>query len=222
MLTLEDDNYPALPRLGDAAPEFEAETTHGVMGLEDFKGRWLVFFSHPMDFTPVCTSEFIAFAKKYEEFQEIGVALLGLSIDSIYSHIAWYRNIEQKFGINILFPLIADMDGSIAKLYGMIMPGDLSTATSRCLFVIDPNGIIRATIYYPFTTGRNIDEVIRLVKALQVCDANMAGTPADWRPGDAIVEFPPKTIDESKNVIGKGPDCIEWYYCCRKIGNGIE
>ncbi|GAB6908930.1 putative peroxiredoxin [Desulfosarcina cetonica] len=205
------------PRIGDSAPHFEAETTHGHLSLEDFKGRWLVLFSHPMDFTPVCTSEFIAFAKNADTFEKMGAALLGLSIDSVFSHIAWVRNVKEKFGVSIPFPIIADMDGHIANLYGMVMPGDLSTATSRCLFVIDPNAIIRATIYYPFTTGRNIQEVIRLVAALQVCDENAVGTPADWQPGDPVIQYPPRTQDDAEQVIGEDDGCMDWYYCTRKL-----
>ncbi|BBO81087.1 peroxiredoxin [Desulfosarcina ovata subsp. sediminis] len=206
-----------LPRIGDPAPYFEVETTHGVLSLENFKGQWLVLFSHPMDFTPVCTSEFIAFAKSADKFKEMGVELLGLSIDSVFSHIAWVRNVKEKFDVSIPFPIIADMDGHIANLYGMVMPGDLSTVTSRCLFVIDTNAVIRATIYYPFTTGRNIQEVIRLVAALQVCDENAVGTPADWQPGDPVIQYPPRTQDNAEQVASNGDECIDWYYCTRKL-----
>lgn len=206
-----------LPRLGDPAPDFEAQTTSGVLKLDDFNGQWLVLFSHPMDFTPVCTSEFISFARHYEDFRKLGVALLGLSVDGLYSHIAWLRNIKEKFNVRIPFPIIADHDASIANLYGMIMPSDLSTATSRCLFVIDPSSIIRATIYYPFTTGRNIQEVLRLIHALQVSDRNSVGTPADWQPGEPVIEFPPLTHEESEGMEEKRIGCKEWYYCTRNL-----
>ena len=206
-----------IPRIGDVAPDFEAETTHGVLSLKDYRGRWLVFFSHPMDFTPVCTSEFIAFANQHDKFDELGASLLGLSIDSVFSHIAWVKNVKEKFGVAIPFPIVADLDAQIANRYGMIMPGDLSTATSRCLFVIDPSGIIRATIYYPFTTGRNIQEVLRLVKALQVCDENAVGTPADWQPGDPVIQYPPRTQRGAEQVHDDQAECIDWYYCTRKL-----
>lgn len=207
----------SIPRLGDPAPDFEAQTTSGVLKLDDFKGQWLVLFSHPMDFTPVCTSEFISFARHHEDFKKLGAALLGLSVDGLYSHIAWLRNIREKFDVRIPFPIIADHDASIANLYGMIMPNDLSTATSRCLYVIDPNQRIRATIYYPFTTGRNIEEVLRLLEALQISDKNGVGTPADWQPGDPVIEFPPSTHEESESIEQKGAACKDWYYCTRNL-----
>jgi peroxiredoxin 2/4 len=207
----------SIPRLGDLAPDFEAQTTSGVLKLDDFEGQWLVLFSHPMDFTPVCTSEFISFAHHYEDFKRLGAALLGLSVDSVYSHIAWLRNIKEKFNVRIPFPIIADHDASIANLYGMIMPSDLSTATSRCLFVIDPNKTIRAIIYYPFTTGRNIQEVLRLILALQVSDRNGVGTPADWQPGEPVIVFPPLTHEESEDMEEKQIGCKDWYYCTRNL-----
>ena len=213
----ETNTAPSIPRLGDIAPDFQAQTTSGILSLDDFQGKWLVLFSHPMDFTPVCTSEFITFARHYERFKELGTALMGLSIDSLFSHIAWVRSVKERFGVTIPFPIIADLDAKIANLYGMIMPGDISTATSRCLFVIDPNKTIRAIIYYPFTTGRNIEEVLRLVKALQVSDQNGVGTPAGWEPGDSVVEFPPQTYEASEKVCAKGTECIDWYYCTRKL-----
>lgn len=214
---MDEKTTHSIPRLGDPAPDFVAQTTSGVVKLEDFKGQWLVLFSHPMDFTPVCTSEFISFARHYEDFKKLGAALLGLSVDSVYSHIAWLRNIKEKFNVKIPFPIIADHDASIANLYGMIMPSDLSTATSRCLFVIDPNQTIRATIYYPFTTGRNIEEVLRLVHALQVSDMNGVGTPADWQPGEPVIEFPPPTHEEAEGRNEKQVGCKDWYYCTRNL-----
>lgn len=214
---MDEKTTHSIPRLGDLAPDFEALTTSGVLKLDDFKGQWLVLFSHPMDFTPVCTSEFISFARHYEDFKKLGAALLGLSVDSVYSHIAWLRNIKEKFNVKIPFPIIADHDASIANLYGMIMPGDLSTATSRCLFVIDPNKTIRAIIYYPFTTGRNIEEVLRLLHALQVSDKNGVGTPGDWQPGEPVIEFPPLTHEEAEGRDAKQIGCKDWYYCTRDL-----
>jgi peroxiredoxin 2/4 len=209
-----------IPRVGDPAPVFEAETTFGILRLEDFRGSWLVFFSHPADFTPVCTTEFIEFTRLYPEFRKIGVELMGLSIDSIFSHIAWVRNIEDKFGCKVHFPIVADADGRVARLFGMIMPGDSTTETSRCVFIIDPAGKIRALIYYPLTTGRNIPEILRLVKALQTSDAHRVATPANWEPGDRVIVPPPRTQEGAEERLSEGFGCDEWYYCTREIEEG--
>jgi peroxiredoxin (alkyl hydroperoxide reductase subunit C) len=204
---------PALPRLGQPAPPFQAETTHGTIRLEDFKGGWLILFSHPADFTPVCTTEFLAFAKIAPDLRKRNVELLGLSIDSTYSHIAWMRNIEEKFGVPIPFPVIADLNKEVAALYGMVMPGESKTETSRCVFVIDPNQIVRAMIYYPLTTGRNMDEILRLIDALQTTDTHGVATPANWRPGDKVIVPPPKTIEgAAERVKTPGIECTDWYF----------
>lgn len=206
-----------LPRIGESAPAFEAETTLGTIRLEDFKGSWLILFSHPADFTPVCTTEFVAFAEIQEELQELGVELMGLSIDSCYSHIAWVRNIEERFGVKISFPVIADLDRKVATLYGMIMPGESKTETSRCVFVIDPNGTLRAMIYYPLTTGRNMQEILRLIKALQTSDENKVATPANWQPGDPVIVPAPKTQDAADERVREGYDCKDWYFCTKNL-----
>ena len=172
----------SLPRLGEPAPGFEAITTDGVLKLEDYKGGWLILFSHPADFTPVCTTEFIAFAEIYPELQKRGVELLGLSVDSVSSHIAWVRNVEEKTGVKIPFPIIADLDKEVSMLYGMIHPGQSKTETVRCVFIIDHNQIIRAILYYPLTTGRNMDEIIRIIDCLQTTDEHRVATPANWQP----------------------------------------
>jgi peroxiredoxin (alkyl hydroperoxide reductase subunit C) len=208
---------PRLPRIGESAPAFEAETTLGTIRLEDFKGSWLILFSHPADFTPVCTTEFVAFAEIQEELQELGVELMGLSIDSCYSHIAWVRNIEERFGVKITFPVIADLDRKVATLYGMIMPGESKTETSRCVFVIDPNGTLRAMIYYPLTTGRNMQEILRLIKALQTSDENKVATPANWQPGDPVIVPAPKTQDAADERVREGYDCKDWYFCTKNL-----
>ena len=207
----------AFPRLGAPAPEFEADTTHGRLALRDFRGTWLVLFSHPADFTPVCTSEFIAFARRAAEFEERGVELLGLSIDSVFSHIAWIERIKEKFEVEIPFPVIADLNKEVATAYGMIMPGESLTEASRCLFVIDPENVIRAMIYYPLTTGRNIDEVLRLVDALQMTDRHLLATPANWRPGDRVIVPPPRTVDEAADFHQSGYDCTDWWYCTTEV-----
>jgi peroxiredoxin (alkyl hydroperoxide reductase subunit C) len=208
---------PAMPRLGAAAPTFQAETTHGTIRLEDFKGSWLILFSHPADFTPVCTTEFVGFAEIAPELKKRNVELMGLSIDSTYSHIAWVRNIEQHFKVKIPFPIIADLNKEVASLYGMIMPGESKTETSRCVFVIDPNGILRAMIYYPLTTGRNMAEILRLIDALQTTDKHGVATPANWKPGDKVIVPPPKTTEAAEERVKAGFECTDWYFCRREL-----
>ena len=201
-----------LPRLGHPAPPFEAETTQGTIRLEDFRGSWLILFSHPADFTPVCTTEFVAFAELAPELKKRNVELLGLSIDSTYSHIAWIRNIEQNFGVKVPFPVIADLNKQVASLYGMIMPGESKTETSRCVFIIDPNGIVRAMIYYPLTTGRNMDEILRVIDALQTTDKHGVATPANWRPGEKVIVPPPKTTEAADDRMKAGFETKDWYF----------
>lgn len=209
---------PSFPRLGQPAPAFQAETTHGTIRLEDFKGSWLILFSHPADFTPVCTTEFVEFAKIAEPLGKRNAHLMGLSIDSTYSHIAWIRNIEQHFKVTIPFPVIADLNKEVATLYGMIMPGESKTETSRCVFVIDPNQIIRAMIYYPLTTGRNMAEILRLIDALQTTDKHGVATPANWRPGDKVIVPPPKTVEAAaERAQMPGIECTDWYFSKRDL-----
>jgi peroxiredoxin (alkyl hydroperoxide reductase subunit C) len=207
----------ALPRLGSAAPRFEAETTYGTIRLEDFEGSWVILFSHPADFTPVCTTEFLAFAKIAPELKKRNVELLGLSIDSTYSHIAWVRNIEEKFGVKIAFPIIADLNKEVASLYGMVMPGESKTETSRCVFVIDDKGMVRSMIYYPLTTGRNTDEILRLIDALQTTDKHGVATPANWSPGDKVIVPPPTTSDGAEERTKAGYECKDWYFCQKAL-----
>jgi len=217
---MEDMNTPTMgiPRLGMPAPQFEAVTTHGTLRLADFKGSWLILFSHPADFTPVCTTEFIAFAKIHPELQKMNCELMGLSIDSVYSHIAWVRNIEAKTGVKITFPVIADLNKEVASLYGMIMPGESRTETSRCVFVIDDKQTLRAMIYYPLTTGRNMDEIIRLIQALQTTDANQVATPANWRPGDKVIIPAPNTQERAEERVKEtGVECTDWYLCKKEL-----
>ena len=208
---------PSLPRLGQPAPAFQAETTHGTIRLADFAGSWLILFSHPADFTPVCTTEIVAFAQIAPELRKRNAELLGLSIDSTYSHIAWVRAIEQQFKTPIPFPVIADLNKEIATLYGMIMPGESKTETSRCVFVIDPNGILRAMIYYPLTTGRNTDEILRLIAALQITDKHGVATPANWRPGDKVILPPPKTVEGAAERLKAGYECTDWFFCKKEL-----
>ncbi len=207
-----------IPKLGMPAPQFEAVTTHGTLRLSDFKGTWLILFSHPADFTPVCTTEFIGFSKIHPDLQKMNCELMGLSIDSVYSHIAWVRNIQEKLGVKITFPVIADLNKEVASLYGMVMPGESKTETSRCVFVIDDKQILRAMIYYPLTTGRNMDEILRLIQALQTTDANGVATPANWRPGDKVIIPPPMTQEMAEERV-KTPnvECTDWYLCKKEL-----
>ncbi len=211
------ENNFNMPRINEPAPAFEAPTTHGVKRLEDYRGKWLVLFSHPADFTPVCTTEFMAFAKRHEEFQAIDTELLGLSIDSHYSHVAWVRNIKEKFGVDIRFPIIADLKMEVAHAFGMIHPGAADTSAVRATFIIDPEGILRAMVYYPMTNGRSIDEILRLVKALQTSDANGVATPEGWQPGDKVIVPPPASTDEAEKRIGEGYECVDWYFCKKTL-----
>jgi peroxiredoxin (alkyl hydroperoxide reductase subunit C) len=211
------EQAPTMPRLGEPAPPFEAVTTQGVIKLEDYKGSWLILFSHPADFTPVCTTEFIAFAEIYPELQKRGVELLGLSVDSVSSHIAWVRNIEEKTGVKIPFPIIADLNKEVAIAYGMLHPGQSKTETVRCVFIIDDKQIIRAILYYPLTTGRNMQEILRIIDALQTSDANAVATPANWKPGDKVVVPPPNTQEMAEERKSQGYEYIDWYLCKKKL-----
>ena len=203
----------SLPRLGEPAPPFEAQTTHGPIRLDDFRGSWLIMFSHPADFTPVCTTEFVGFAEIAPALKQRNVELLGLSIDSIYSHIAWVRNIEQNFGVKVTFPVIADLDRAVATTYGMVMPGESSTEASRCVFIINPDGILRAMIYYPLSTGRNMAEILRLIDALQTAEHHGVATPANWKPGDSVIVPPPRTQEDAAARLKAGYRCKDWYFC---------
>ena len=205
------------PRLNERAPEFEARTTHGVRKLADYEGKWLVLFSHPADFTPVCTTEFIAFAKHYPEFQKLNCDLLGLSIDSYYSHIAWVRNIKEKFGVEIPFPIIEDLSMDVARAYGMIHPGAADTSAVRATFIIDPKGTLRAMVYYPMTNGRSIPEFLRVVAALQTSDANKVATPEGWQPGQQVIVPPPQDAGAADKRMAEGYECTDWYFCKKSL-----
>ena len=213
----EETKVVSLPRLNEPAPEFSAVTTHGPKKLSDYRGKWLILFSHPADFTPVCTTEFVAFTHIYPELQKRNCELLGLSIDSNYSHIAWVRNIEQLFGVKIPFPIIADIDMKVASLYGMVHPGASSTQAVRTVFYIDPNGVLRAMLYYPLNVGRNMDEILRLLDALQTADRAKVATPANWRPGDKVVVPPPQTQQAAEARLQEGYECKDWYLCLKEL-----
>ena len=206
-----------LPRLNEPAPDFNARTTHGDRSLADYRGKWLILFSHPSDFTPVCTTEFIGFAKHADEFAAMNCELLGLSIDSIFSHLAWTRNIKEKFGVEIPFPIIEDLKMEVAQAYGMIHPGAADTSAVRATFLIDPEGKLRAMVYYPMSNGRSIDEFVRLLTAIQTSDANGVATPEDWRPGQPAIVPPPKTAAAAEARASEGYDYTDWYFSTREL-----
>jgi len=218
---------PAMPRIGDPAPAFTAKTTQGDISFPgDYAGRWVVLFSHPADFTPVCTSEFMTFATMEEQFAAYGTDLVGLSVDGLYSHIAWLRTIKDRIvyrdmeDVEVTFPLIEDITMDVARAYGMIMPGEDSTKAVRAVFVIDDKGVIRAIIYYPLSLGRNFDELLRVVKALRTADAFDVATPADWRPGERVIVPPAGSCGTAKERMDgdvEGVECVDWFFCTKDL-----
>jgi peroxiredoxin (alkyl hydroperoxide reductase subunit C) len=216
----------AMPRIGDNAPSFKAVTTQGTINFpEDYKGNWVILFSHPADFTPVCTSEFMTFASMEKKFDEAGCKLVGLSVDGLYSHIAWLRTIKEKIeykgmkDVEVKFPLIEDITMEVAKKYGMIQPGESNTKAVRAVFFVDPKGIIRAIIYYPLSLGRNFDELYRALIAMKTADAFSVATPADWRPGDDVIVPPAGSCGLAKERMESKEDikCYDWFFCTKKI-----
>jgi peroxiredoxin 2/4 len=217
----------AMPRIGDKAPAFTAVTTQGKINFPaDYQGKWVILFSHPADFTPVCTSEFMTFAKMEPEFSALNCQLVGLSIDGLYSHIAWLRTIKEKIeykgmkNMEVTFPLIEDITMEVAKKYGMIQPGESSTQAVRAVFFIDPKAMIRAVIYYPLSLGRNFDELKRALIAMQTADAYAVATPADWRPGDDVIVPPAGSCGVAKDRMEtKTQDltCYDWFFCTKKL-----
>lgn len=210
-----------MPLIGDKAPEFRAQTTKGVVNFpRDFMGKWVILFSHPADFTPVCTTEFVAFAKRYEEFKKLNAELIGLSVDQVFSHIKWEEWIKEKLGVEIAFPIIADNTGKIATLYGMLHPGASETQAVRAVFLIDPEGIIRAILYYPLSVGRNMDEIIRLLKALQLNAREKVALPANWPNneliGDKVIIPPPTNVMDAKERL-KTYECYDWWFCYKGL-----
>lgn len=206
-----------LPRLNEPAPSFDALTTDGRKTNEDYKGKWLILFSHPADFTPVCTTEFMAFANRADDFAALNTELLGLSIDSHYAHIAWMRSIKETFGVEISFPIIADLDMKVAQAFGMIQPGASDTQAVRATFIIDPQGILRAIVYYPMTNGRSVDEFLRLVKALQTSDENKVATPENWQPGEDVIVPPPATASAAEARMSEGFETKDWYFSTKSL-----
>lgn len=219
------ENLNRLPLIGDKAPAFQALTTNGTINFpDDYKGSWVLFFSHPSDFTPVCTTEFMTMASMKEEFQKMNVALLGLSVDSLYSHIAWIRKIEElewkgMKNVKIDFPVIADLNTKVSTLYGMLQPNVSSTQAVRAVFIIDPEGIIRSIVYYPLTTGRNFDEIKRMIQALQKSDETHNSTPANWQPGDDLIVSTPITVAAAETGMASAKEdeyALDWFLRFRK------
>jgi peroxiredoxin (alkyl hydroperoxide reductase subunit C) len=195
-------------RIGDLAPDFTARTTQGERALRDFRGQWLLFFSHPADFTPVCTTEFIGIERAADQFRAMNCALLGLSVDSLYAHHAWLRAIQQSFGVAISFPVVEDPSMAIGRAYGMIDDTAQSSAAMRCSYVIDPEGVVRAITVYPHNVGRSVAEMLRLVAALQRADEGIVMTPEGWRPGDDLLHAPdPEAMPDGS--------AADWF--CRKV-----
>jgi len=219
-----------MPRIGDPAPEFTAISTQGEINFPaDYAGKWVILFSHPADFTPVCTSEFMTFATMQDEFKAYNTELLGLSVDGLYSHIAWLRTIKEKItyrdmaDVEVVFPLIDDVSMKVATLYGMIMPGEATTQAVRAVFVIDPQAVVRTVLYYPLSLGRNFDELLRIVKALQTADAFGVATPADWRPGERVIVPPAGSCGTAKDRMAgaeEGVECVDWFFCTKEIPEG--
>lgn len=208
----------SLPRIGDPAPDFKAITTQsGELNFSEWQGQdCVVLFSHPADFTPVCTTELMEFARQHDKFKAKGVKLIGISVDSIHSHLAWLQNMKEKMGVTIPYPMIADIDMKVSHLYGMIHPGASATATVRAVFVIDPKRSVRALIYYPMNAGRNVDEVLRLVTALQTADKHACATPVNWREGEKVVVLPPKTVADVEELLSHTERDIKDFYLSLK------
>lgn len=217
----------SMPRIGDAAPEFQAVTTQGPINFpSDYKGKWKILFSHPADFTPVCTSEFMTFGKMAEEFEALNCQLVGLSVDGLHSHIAWLRTIKEKIdwkgwkNVEIKFPLVVDITMEVANLYGMIQPGESSTSAVRAVFFIDPQDKIRTIMYYPLSLGRNFDEIKRVLIGLQTNDNFGVALPADWRPGDEVILPPAGSCGVAKDRmegVESGLHCYDWFFCTKQI-----
>lgn len=226
METTQNQQVISLPRIGDKAPEFIATTTQGEVNFPaDYKGEWVILFSHPADFTPVCTSEFITFAHLESKFEKANCKLIGLSIDGLYSHIAWLRTIKEKIAFNgmknieVKFPLIEDITMEIAKKYGMIQPGESKTQAVRAVFFIDPKGVVRALIYYPLSLGRNFDEIYRALIAMQTSDKFSVATPADWTPGKDVIVSPASScgVAEERMMTTDELHCEDWFFCTKKL-----
>lgn len=220
------EECPTMPLIGDDAPAFTAKTTQGEIKFpDDYKGKWVILFSHPADFTPVCTTEFMTFASMQDEFRELNTELIGLSIDSIYAHIAWLRTIKEKIeykglkDIEVNFPVIEDLTMEVAKKFGMLQPNASNTQAVRAVFIMDPKAKVRCILYYPLSNGRNMDEVKRILLAMQKSDAEQIATPANWQPGDDVIIPPPGSCGTAKERVEtaeEGKYCLDWFICFKK------
>jgi peroxiredoxin (alkyl hydroperoxide reductase subunit C) len=222
MLTFEKkynmESIISMPRIGDQAPDFQAITTTGPMTFSEYnKGSWVILFSHPADFTPVCTTEMSGFAMEKEFFQKKNTKLLGLSIDSIHSHIAWVNAVHEKTNVLFEFPIIADLDMKVSKLYGMLQPGESETAAVRAVFIMDPNGKVRLLMYYPLNVGRNMEEIKRALVALQTSDEHKCAMPLNWKVGDKVIVPAPKTIEALAERKSSNLEMVDWYLAKRSL-----
>ncbi len=216
-MEVQQEQINTMPRIGDQAPDFEAVTTKGKIKFSEFaKDKWTVLFSHPADFTPVCTTEMSGFAQRKEEFTALNTELMGLSIDSVHAHLGWVNNVRKNTGIYFDFPIIADIDMKVSKLYGMLQPNESETAAVRAVFFIDPSKKIRLIMYYPLNVGRNMDEILRALDALQVSDKNGVAMPLDWKRGDKVIIPPPKTLDEMNERLSDNTCERTDFYLCKK------
>ena len=222
---MDEQKVTTMPLIGDPAPSFKAVTTNGEINFpKDYEGKWVVLFSHPADFTPVCTTEFMTFASMHDEFKALNTELVGLSVDSLYAHIAWLRKIEELEwkdykNLQVKFPLIEDIRMDVSSKYGMIQPGQSNTQAVRAVFIVDPKGIIRTILYYPLSTGRNFDEIKRIIQALQKADADGVATPADWRPGDDVIIPTAGSAEAARERVAsddEGSYCLDWFMCFKK------
>ena len=208
----EQNTAPSMPRIGDMAPDFKANTTHGPIQFSEYiKDSWTILFSHPADFTPVCTTEMSGFATRGDEFRALNTKLIGLSIDSIHAHVAWVNNVKKNTGVLFDFPIIADIDMKVSQLYGMLQPNESETAAVRAVFFIDPAGKIRLIMYYPLNVGRNMDEILRVLNGLQVSDKHSVALPLDWKPGQKVIVPPPKTVAEMEEREKSNYEMIDFY-----------
>ncbi len=214
----EEMNIQPMPRIGDKAPDFEAVTTTGKIKFSEYnKGSWVVLFSHPADFTPVCTTEMSGFAKRKNEFDELDTKLMGLSIDSIHSHLAWVNNVKKNTGVYFDFPIIADIDMKVSKLYGMVQPNEAETAAVRAVYFIDPKGKIRLIMYYPLNVGRNMDEILRVLKALQTSAEHGVAMPLDWQPGDKVIVPAPSDLESMAEREKSDYEMVDWYLAKKEL-----
>ena len=224
------DETGRLPLIGEKAPEFKAETTQGTVNFpKDYEGKWVIFFSHPADFTPVCTTEFMTFATMADEFKALNAELLGLSIDSTFSHIAWLRTIKEKIvykgmkDLDVNFPVISDLTMEVSRKFGMLHPSASTTQAVRAVFIIDPTAMVRAMLYYPLSNGRNMQEIKRLLIAMQHTDEHEVATPANWQLGDDVIIPPPGSCGSAKERVeaaGKDYECLDWFLCLKKCPHG--